>query len=136
PCSLLVLWQAWIEGCDYQDTDTHWRCKKGKGSFNWRMKFDVELGHNTRAMKFPYLRFQMWDKDILKWNDCIAEGTVNLGKYFKKAYRKNVAIKLFEQPKGAKKKRKSKPAPKPKPVEEEEEEQQEEQAVDEQKPLL
>ena len=58
--------QAWIEGCDYQDTDTHWRCKKGKGSFNWRMKFDVELGHNTRAMKFPYLRFQVRFRYALK----------------------------------------------------------------------
>src|SRR3546814_9075271 len=57
--SLFVPSQALIEGCDHQDTDTHWRCKKGKGSFNWRMKFDVELGHNSRAMKFPYLRFQV-----------------------------------------------------------------------------
>lgn len=70
---------VWPEGCDKQTTDTHWRCKKGKGSFNWRMLFDVELGHRTRAMKFPYLHIQMWDKDLLKWNDCIAEGTVDLG---------------------------------------------------------
>jgi hypothetical protein len=99
--------KAWIEGCDPQETDTHWRCKKGKGSFNWRMKFDVTLGHNTRAMKFPYLYIQMWDKDILKWNDCIAEGVLHLGKYFKRAYKKNAAIKLFSDAtnKGAGKKR-------------------------------
>lgn len=71
----------------------------------------------------------MWDKDILKWNDCIAEGTVNLGKYFKKAYKKNVAIKLFEQPKGAQKKRKDKPKPAPEPAEEDDKD-------DEYKPLL
>jgi hypothetical protein len=99
--------KAWIEGCDPQETDTHWRCKKGKGSFNWRMKFDVTLGHNTRAMKFPYLYVQMWDKDILKWNDCIAEGVLHLGKYFKRAYKKNAAIKLFSDAskKGASKQR-------------------------------
>jgi hypothetical protein len=31
----------------------------GKGSFNWRLLFDVELGHGTRAMKFPYLHIQV-----------------------------------------------------------------------------
>lgn len=54
--------KAWPEGSDPQSTDIHWRCKKGKASFNWRMKFDVELGHNTRAMKFPYFHVQLWDK--------------------------------------------------------------------------
>ena len=52
--------KCWPEGCTAQETDTHWRAKKGKGSFNWRMIFDVELGHNTRAMKFPHLHFQLW----------------------------------------------------------------------------
>ena len=93
---------VWPEGCDKQTTDTHWRCKKGKGSFNWRMLFEVELGHRTRAMKFPYLHIQMWDKDLLKWNDCIAEGTVDLGIYYRKAFKKNCAIKLYETKKGAK----------------------------------
>ena len=56
--------KVWPEGCDPQETDTHWRCKKGKGSFNWRMLFDVELGHSTRAMKFPYLHIQLWDRCV------------------------------------------------------------------------
>lgn len=86
---------------NYQETDTHWRCKRGKASFNWRLKFDVELGHNTKAMKFPYLHLQLWDRDILKWNDCAGEGVINLGKYYKKAYRNNTALKLFEKKKGA-----------------------------------
>ena len=89
------------EGCTEQQTDTHWRAKKGKGSFNWRMLFDVELGHNTRAMKFPYLSLQIWDRDLLKYNDCICESTFNMKKYYEKAYRKNVAVKLFETKKGA-----------------------------------
>jgi len=93
--------KCWPESCDVQTTDTHWRAKKGKASWNWRLLFDVELGHNTRAMKFPYLHLQMWDKDILKYNDCVGETTFNLGMYFQKAYKKNVALKLFEKPKGA-----------------------------------
>ena len=51
--------RCWVEGCAPQDTDVHWRAKKGKGSFNWRMKFDVALGHSTKAMKFPYLHVQV-----------------------------------------------------------------------------
>ena len=62
--------KCWPEGCKPQETDTHWRCQKGKASFNWRLIFDVELGHNTKAMKFPYFHFQLWDRDLLKWNDC------------------------------------------------------------------
>lgn len=89
------------EGCAEQTTDTHWRAKKGKGSFNWRMLFDVELGHNTRSMKFPYLSLQLWDKDLLKYNDCICESTFDMRKFYEKAYRKNCAVKLFEKKKGA-----------------------------------
>jgi hypothetical protein len=93
--------RAWPEGCDPQETDTHWRAKKGKASWNWRLKYDVELGHNTRAMKFPYLYIQLWDRDLLKYSDCAGEVVFNLGKYYQKAYRRNLALKLFEEKKGA-----------------------------------
>lgn len=89
------------EGCPAQETDTHWRAKKGKASWNWRLLFDIELGHNSRAMKFPHLRFQLWDRDILKWNDCAGETVINLGPYYRKAFKKNIAIKLFEKKQGA-----------------------------------
>jgi len=92
--------KAWPEGCAPQETDTHWRAKKGKASWNYRLLFDVELGHNTRAMKFPYLYVQLWDRDILKWNDCAGEVTYNLGKYYRKAFKRNIALKLFEKKSG------------------------------------
>lgn len=39
----------------------------------------------------------MWDKDIIKWNDCIAETILDLGKYFRRAYKKKTEmLKLFE----------------------------------------
>jgi hypothetical protein len=76
--------KVWPEGCDPQETDTHWRCKKGKGSWNYRLLFDVELGHSTRAMKFPYLHIQLWDRDLLKWSDCAGEVVVPLAAYYKK----------------------------------------------------
>lgn len=110
--------KAWVQGEAAQETDTHWRCKKGKGSFNWRMKFDVEL-----PMKFPYLTVQMWDRDIVKviwfgavnrrvvvvvlaligvgccvpgvlrcqYNDMIAEGQIFLYPFVKQALRTKVS---------------------------------------------
>lgn len=52
-------------------------------------------------MKFPYLSLQLWDRDLLKYNDCICESTFDMRKYYEKAYRKNIAVKLFEKKKGA-----------------------------------
>ncbi|CBN78812.1 conserved unknown protein [Ectocarpus siliculosus] len=87
--------KSWVEGCDAQETDTHWFAKKGKGSFNWRMKFKVSLGPRTRAWKFPYLTVQLWDRDLFKFNDHIAEGQLDLGPYFIKAYKSSETVKLF-----------------------------------------
>merc|ERR1711871_572202 len=92
--------KCWPEGSDPQTTDTHWRAKKGKASWNYRLLFDVELGHNTRAHKFPYLHIQMWDKDILKYNDCVGETMLDIGKFYRKAYHKNCAVNFFETLKG------------------------------------
>jgi hypothetical protein len=61
------------------------------------MKFDVELGHNTMAMKFPYLHIQAWDKDIFKYSDCIAEGLENLGEFFNRAYKKGEDVECFKK---------------------------------------
>jgi hypothetical protein len=93
--------RAWPEGCSYQDSDTHWRAKKGKASWNYRLLFDVELGHNTRAMKFPYFHIQLWDKDIAKWNDCLGESIFDMKKHYTKAFKKNVAINVYEKRQGA-----------------------------------
>jgi hypothetical protein len=63
--------------------------KKGGGSFNWRMKWTVKL-----PMKFPRLHLQMWDKDITKFSDCIAESRpIDLSKLFNSALRTGVRRK-------------------------------------------
>jgi hypothetical protein len=72
--------RCWLEGQSPRETDTHWRAKGGKGSFNWRFKWDVELPYD-----FPILNLQLWDRDILKWNDCLAEVNVDLRNFFTKA---------------------------------------------------
>ena len=83
--------KSWLEGCKPQSTDIHWRCKKGKGSFNWRMKFKTEWPN-----KFPYLTFQMWDQDIFKWSDVIAESTIlDISKSLAEAFRTGNAVHVF-----------------------------------------
>jgi hypothetical protein len=113
--------KAFIEGTDSQSTDIHWRAKKGKASWNYRLKFDVNLGHNTRTMKFPYLNLSMWDKDILKYDDVIAETVLDLGKYLKRAYKKNMTVKLFDDAKKNRKRSKAKTDAPPQPTEEDNE---------------
>ena len=87
--------KSWLEGQRPQTTDTHWRSKNGIGSFNWRMVWDVELVPGSRLWKFPYFHLQLWDKDLLKYNDCIGEATVDLTSLFRRAYRRNESINLF-----------------------------------------
>ena len=43
----------------------------------------------------------MWDKDILKYNDCVGETMLDIGKFYRKAYHKNCAVNFFETAKGA-----------------------------------
>jgi hypothetical protein len=75
-----------------QHTDIHWRSMNGTGAFNWRMIFDVRL-----PGRYPRLKLQLWDKDILDRNDSIAEATINLKDIFKNIYYGNK--KIYRVPK-------------------------------------
>jgi hypothetical protein len=72
-------------------TDTHLRSKKGKGSFNWRMKYQVEL-----PMKNPRFNIQVWDMDIFSANDFICEATLNLSSLSQKAFKVKDRTKLIK----------------------------------------
>ncbi|OQS02130.1 hypothetical protein THRCLA_05475 [Thraustotheca clavata] len=85
-----------LEGSDHQDTDIHWRAKKGKASFNWRMKFPVVLGHKQHNSKFPYFKLQMWDKDIFSSNDCIAEGIIDMQPHFQKVCKLQAPYQVYQ----------------------------------------
>ena len=92
--------KAWCESTDgaqkKQETDTHWRAKRGKGSFNWRMKFPLTLGRETREMKFPYFHVQLWDQDLVKWNDAIGEAMINCHGAFHEAMTTNERVQVFK----------------------------------------
>jgi hypothetical protein len=55
------------------ETDTHYRCQNGKGSFNYRLKFDI-----SNPGEFHILNIQVWDVDIFSSNDFIADTAINL----------------------------------------------------------
>lgn len=85
--------KAWLEGEKEQKTDIHWRSKGGKGSFNWRCKFNVLLPN-----KLPRLTLQMWDADVLKYNDCIGETSIDLLLPCHRAFRKSEVVNVFKKP--------------------------------------
>ncbi|CAH0485174.1 unnamed protein product [Peronospora farinosa] len=101
-----LFFRCWMEGSDYQETDIHWRAKKGKGSFNWRMKFPITLGHKQTNTKIPYFHVQGWDKDVLSANDAIGEHTLDLGPSFRQAYKLKSNVQVYEDDEETKKKKK------------------------------
>merc|ERR1712137_673491 len=85
--------RAWIpagsgEGTgELQDTETHWRAKKGRGCFNYRLKFNVELPLEAPRDK---LFLQVWDSDPLnpvKRGDLRGEAQISLRRLFEHAFR-------------------------------------------------
>ncbi|CAI5732253.1 unnamed protein product [Peronospora destructor] len=101
-----LFFRCWMEGSDYQETDIHWRAKKGKGSFNWRMKFPITLGHKQTNTKIPYFHIQGWDKDVLSANDAIGEHTLDLGPSFRQAYKLKSNVQVYEDDEETKKEKK------------------------------
>lgn len=71
-----------------QETDTHWRSGNGKGSFNWRCIFDVELPQHRRSP--CRLSIKGWDKDPMTFSsDLIGYTDINLNHaLFKEGLRK------------------------------------------------
>jgi len=72
---------------DWRETDTHYFAKNGRGSFNYRIKFPVELGEGgkIRGEGASKLKIQVWDADIL-FNDILCTTQMNLGRAFQNAW--------------------------------------------------
>ena len=69
--------------CKAQTTDTHWRAQHGKGAFNWRMKFHLDI--NPREDMYR-LRMSAWDKDVVGANDAIGAATMPIHHFLRAAY--------------------------------------------------
>ena len=64
---------AYVDGKKKFQTDVHYRCSTGAGSFNWRMKIPIEFPRN----KFD-LTLQTYDCDILSRDDFICGARLNI----------------------------------------------------------
>ena len=71
--------RSYVDDDDKKDTDTHFRCSSGAGSFNWRIMFDVQSPRENPLL----LVMQAWDFDLFKSNDYICEWTLDLDEVFK-----------------------------------------------------
>ena len=57
-----------------RETDTHYRAQEGKASWNWRMKFQLELTEESKCI----IDLQLWDRDFLSSNDAIGGASLDL----------------------------------------------------------
>uniref|UniRef100_H3HD60 C2 domain-containing protein n=1 Tax=Phytophthora ramorum TaxID=164328 RepID=H3HD60_PHYRM len=91
--------KAWMEsGGDSgssraESTDTHWRCANGKPCWNWRLVMKTEFP--PRSPEMARLHIQLWDKDVLKWNDVLGEAQLDLYKWLRRAYETNRSMAPF-----------------------------------------
>lgn len=81
---------GYLDENNKQLTDTHYRSKNGKGSFNWRMVFPVELPQPE-----VIISFQIFDKDIFSPDDFISDCTLDLSTQAQKAFENELNIKLY-----------------------------------------
>jgi len=58
-----------------KETDTHFRCKNGKASFNYRLLFDIDDQRSNYD-----LTIQLYDRDFFKQNDILGDAVLNLKK--------------------------------------------------------
>ena len=63
----------------WKSTDTHFLAKKGKGSFNYRIKFPLKLKDRGRVGEGgSVLKLQCWDADLFSSSDCLCETSIDI----------------------------------------------------------
>jgi hypothetical protein len=83
--------RAWVNSAYPKETDTHFRCINGKGSWNWRMKFSITL-----PSKINVLNLQVWDKDLLSSNDFLADAAFEFNELAEAAFMHDLRMKKYE----------------------------------------
>ena len=67
--------RCYFNNKNYKETDTHFRNQNGKGSFNYRLLYDIEYPDKKNG---TILTVQAFDKDFFKANDLIGEAQIDL----------------------------------------------------------
>jgi hypothetical protein len=65
--------RAYFDSNKSKRTDIHYRSMDGRGSFNYRLLFDIDHPSNRH-----YLNLQVWDADAFSKNDYIGDSSLNL----------------------------------------------------------
>ena len=71
------------------------RCRSGRASWNWRVKIPIELP--LASPELGRLNVQLWDQDIIKWNDVIGQSQLDLYRWLIKAYKENRSVSVFKE---------------------------------------
>ena len=83
---------AFIDKKNKGQTDVHYRCSTGKGSFNWRMLIPIEIPRD----KYD-LTIQVFDNDILSKDDYICGGRINLYQILNDVNTLDIPIELNQE---------------------------------------
>lgn len=83
--------RAWVNSAKPKETDTHFRCTNGKGSWNWRMKFSITL-----PSKINVVNLQVWDKDMFSSNDFLADAAFEFNELAEVAFMHELRMKKYE----------------------------------------
>ena len=83
---------AYLDSEKKFQTDVHYRCSTGQGSFNWRMKIPIEFPRN----KFD-LTLQTFDNDILSKDDYICGARLNIGQILNDVNSLDLPLKLSSE---------------------------------------
>ena len=90
----------WFATCRFGDstearTDTHWRAREGRASWNWRFKFGATL---RQGMKYQRLQLSLWDKDVVSANDFVGSATLELEPWMRALFRRRKFRSAYWQP--------------------------------------
>ena len=83
---------AYLDNGKKFQTDVHYRCSTGQGSFNWRMKIPVEFPRD----KFD-LTLQTFDNDILSKDDYICGARLNISQILNDVNTLDMPIKFSSE---------------------------------------
>ena len=73
-------------------TDVHYRAQNGKGVFNWRMVWDVEVPSENYEV-----RLQAWDKDLVSSDDFMGEYRLDLREIVLEALETENEVKMKDK---------------------------------------
>lgn len=90
--------RAWVNQDKAMETDTHYRCQNGRGSWNWRLKFPLEIEETPRF----FLNLQFWDRDFFSANDVIGDATLDFTELAMEAWESGLRVKMYGAAEGLK----------------------------------